>query len=62
MLTFHDDDLSRYDHDHVGNRAERVKIVECYGRSKVQMLLRGQAASSYLPLRWCFYAYCTITR
>ena len=29
----------RYDHDHVGNRAERVKIVECYGRSKV--MLRG---------------------
>ena len=27
----------RYDHDHVGNRAERVKIVECYGRSKVML-------------------------
>ena len=29
--------LQRYDHDHVGNRAERVKIVECYGRSKVML-------------------------
>ena len=44
--------LQRYDHDHVGNRAERVKIVECYGRSKV-MPLRGQVRRSvflYLPL------------
>ena len=32
--------LQRYDHDHVGNRAERVKILECYGRSKV--MLRGR--------------------
>ena len=37
---------SRYDHDHVGNRAERVKIVECYGRSKV--MLRGRLCSATL--------------
>ena len=37
--------LQRYDHDHVGNRAERVKILECYGRSKV--MLRGSRRRLY---------------
>ena len=40
----------RYDHDHVGNRAERVKIVECYGRSKV-MLRPGRRLRS--PFEQC---------